>query len=113
MKKKKKEKIRKKREFPTVIEVCGWPYTIEKTTHIDENTMGELIPGEYKIKINLNKFPTDLKKSEQTLFHELLHAVFEQLGWDEKFKNDEDEAMVKALEHALFPIIKLRHEYFN
>ena len=43
---------------------------------------------------------------EKTLFHELCHMVLFLSGHCWKMKDDDEEAVVRALEHGLYPLYK-------
>lgn len=82
------------------INILGLTYTIEEVDTVNkvEPRKGEINYLSNEIRIDKN-MPTDLKN--QVLMHEILHALFELLGFNELA---EDENLVQSVATALHQI---------
>ena len=86
--------------LPNKIKVAGIDYQIQEVEEIDDDPsmMGCCIYQKSTIKIKSNM--SDDKK-EQTLVHEMLHACFNEAGFDEQ-----DEDVVNRLGIVLYQVLK-------
>jgi hypothetical protein len=92
-------------KIPEKVKIGGLTYTVEETQHI---TFGSDYNGEvlYRdLKINLR--PTARACMERTFLHEIIHAVFRNLGYTEH-----DEGKVDELAGALYALIVDNPEVF-
>jgi len=67
----------------------------------DGNNYGETEIHEKTIKISLTH-NDNKKKLQTTLFHEIIHAALGEGGVSQLLTSDQEEAVVVALENALF-----------
>ena len=89
-----------KKRLPKHINILGYKIPI-KLTSLDENH------GEYSTEprvIKINDEPSHDWGS--TLFHESLHASLEISGLREMFGPEKEEAIVRCIENALWPLIE-------
>lgn len=88
------------------IKICGVPYKIEEIDVIDEAeegvTQGKILYSQAKILIKKG-LPKKLKKS--VLFHEVLHGILMQLGYDEQSAN---ETFVQSVSNALYQVFDFK-----
>lgn len=85
------------------VTVLGQVYDIEYTDGLDAGDYGETCSRSKKIRVN-SRMPA--KEQESTLFHELCHAVLGASGVSHTLTEGQEEAIVTALEHGLWPIVK-------
>ncbi len=93
-------------KIPDKVKVGGFVYTVEQTEHI---TLGCDYGGEIlfqELKINIR--PGNQKRMEQTLLHEIVHAIYDHLGF-----KDHDEQKVDMLAGALYALIVDNPEMFG
>jgi len=105
-----KKKAKAKPKAIHHLPIAGQNFTVEYTSNIDSQDYGEMLCLEKKIRINTAKNPDTW---ESTLFHEALHGALETSGLDEILKDNIDEAIVKAIENALWPVLKFREEFYE
>lgn len=90
------------------IEICGIPFKIKEVEVIDEQiegvTQGQILFSKAKILIK-KKLPKKLKR--QVLFHEVLHGILVQLGYNEL---SEDETFVQSLSVVMSQMFKMKGE---
>lgn len=88
------------------IEICGIPFKIKEVEVIDEPiegvTQGKILFSKAKILIK-KKLPKKLKR--QVLFHEVLHGILVQLGYNEL---NEDETFVQSLSVVMSQMFEMR-----
>lgn len=86
--------------LPEVINIAGIDYTVRLVDEIDDdpNMMGSCVYQKTAIKIR-NGMSDD--KKNQTLVHEMLHACFNEAGFDEQ-----DEDIVNRLGIVLYQVLK-------
>ena len=91
------------KKIPRRIDVMGHPITVTRRNIPD--AFGEFwIDDESgKARIALDK-GMDSEYSEKILFHELVHAVLHFSGAIETLSEEQEEAIVRAMEHGLFPL---------
>ena len=78
--------------------------TQESESDMPDN-MGEFLADESRIKISSK---LDYNAACETLFHEMMHAAFFISGQNELLKPSHEEAIVRMLEKAMIPFIKLK-----
>jgi len=90
--------------------IMGIPFTFEyvdKISHEGEHVSGLTQGSDRKISVALAENPTEeLRKS--TSFHEIVHAVLYVTGQSELLTNEQEEALVIALEHGLMPHLEFK-----
>ena len=90
------------------IKICGIPYKIKEVAVIDEPdegvTQGKIIPSRSTILLK-KSLPKHLKKS--VLFHEILHGLLIELGYNELSEN---EILVQSLSNAMYQTFELKGE---
>lgn len=93
-------------KIPKKVKIGGFTYNVEQTEHIalGINWNGEIIYNELKINIR----PGNEARMKQTLLHELIHAIYEYLGYPEH-----DERRVDELAGALYALIVDNPEMFK
>jgi len=92
------------RRRPTSLTVLGQRLAIEYVKaplDLDE-TQGFYDPSRRLIRV------LDEEGWEATLFHELVHAVLSITGHTETLGEKAEEAIVRALEHGLAPLVRFR-----
>ena len=68
--------------------------------------MGDLLHGSYlNKKIKINPFMDEI---EQTIFHELLHAALDISGQNEHLEDNQEEAIIKAIEMMIGHLITVK-----
>lgn len=99
---------RKPRGFPSSVQVFGHKVRIVYC-HVMPKTLTDSFGVTYfdtkRIYISLEQ-PRD--EMERTLFHEFCHMVLFLSGHSFNMKEDDEEAVVRALEHGLYPLYKRR-----
>ncbi|USK61325.1 ImmA/IrrE family metallo-endopeptidase [Peribacillus asahii] len=86
--------------LPNKLKVAGIDYQIQEVEEIDDDPsmMGCYIYAKSIIKIKSNMSGD---KKEQTLVHEMLHACFNEAGFDEQ-----DEDVVNRVGIVLYQVLK-------
>lgn len=84
------------------VEILGITYSVEEVDVVDKTELcyGQVNHFEQTIRIDKN-LPTD--KKEQTLLHEILHAVCENLGL---LEISENEHAIQSISAALYHMFK-------
>ncbi len=85
------------------VTILGIPYQIEEVESIkgcDDSVLGITFYQEQKIHIRAD-LPKELK--EQTLIHEIIHGILENLG---EHEINEDERLVQSLAATVYQLIK-------
>jgi len=92
------------------IPVLGVPFEIQYVNKINEedDSYGECDGPAHKIKIK--KSLTNEQK-RLTVFHEILHAALYISGQSELLTEQQEEAIVVALENGLSQLYNLKEEY--
>lgn len=85
-----------------IVKVLSQEYLIKHVDVIDKATtvLGMIDHIENTIYIKNNLPP---EKEKVTLIHEILHAIFEQLGFDDEHDN---EHLIKSLSTAIYQVFK-------
>ncbi len=85
-----------------IVKILGIPYTIEEVENIPNTVdcIGLHIGAEQKIQIK-KSLPKEMK--EQTILHEIMHAIFWILGENELSEN---ERVVQSLAMAFYQLVK-------
>ncbi|USK61848.1 ImmA/IrrE family metallo-endopeptidase [Peribacillus asahii] len=86
--------------LPNKIKVAGIDYQIQEVKEIDDDPsmIGSYIYQKSTIKI---KSGMSQDKKEQTLVHEMLHACFNEAGFDEQ-----DEDVINRVGIVLYQVLK-------
>jgi len=86
--------------LPNKIKVAGIDYQIQEVAEIDDDPsmMGSCLYQRTIIKIKSNM---SNDKKEQTLIHELLHACFNEAGF-----NEQDEDVINRVGIVLYQVLK-------
>ncbi len=85
------------------VTILGIPYQIEEVDRIEnqsDTVLGMILYAEQKIKIRAS-LPKELK--EQTLIHEIIHGILENLGEHDLNNN---ERLVQSLAATVYQIIQ-------
>ncbi|MDD9312657.1 ImmA/IrrE family metallo-endopeptidase [Cytobacillus firmus] len=93
--------------IPSKVKVAGIDYVVNQVGEISNNPfqMGEIIYQKSLIQI---KHGMSEDKKEQTLVHELLHACFNEAGFE-----DQDEDMINRVGIVLYQVLKDNNLYFG
>ena len=95
-------------KLPTKVNIMGIAFAIkyvEVLEKTEDDNYGEMCGAERIIKIK--KSLTNAQKFV-TIFHETIHAVLYISGQSETLTDEQEEGLVLALEHGLWPLIKLK-----
>lgn len=88
------------------IKICGVPFKIKQVNVIDEEEIGivqgKIFHSQAKILIS-KRLPKKIKK--RVLYHEILHGILVQLGYNEL---SDDETFVQSMANAMYEMFKLR-----
>ena len=90
------------------INICGVPYKIKEVDVINETgegvTQGDITYSKTRIRIkkSLNK-----KLKKQVLFHEVLHGMLVQLGYNNL---SDDEIFVQSFSNAMFQMFDFKEK---
>jgi len=86
--------------IPEKLKVAGIDYQIQEVEEIDDDPsmMGSCLYQRTIIKIKSNM---SNDKKEQTLIHELLHACFNEAGF-----NEQDEDVINRVGIVLYQVLK-------
>ena len=85
-------------EIPKKLNICGFEYTVEIREIDDSNLYGQ--HNLTKCQILIANDVTSKQKQEQTLIHEILHAIDCAVG------TKLDEEQITALSRALYQVLK-------
>lgn len=99
---------RKPRGFPSSLKVFGHTIKILYCHKMPKNYMdcyGVCFFNEKRIYLSLDQPKDEL---ERTLFHELCHMFLWLSGHRFKLNDEDEEALVRALEHGVLPLYKRR-----
>lgn len=90
---------------PTSVCILGQDFEIRYVDDMSDSQYGEMTGWDRVIKIN-----SRLKGEElhATTMHEICHAILFITGWSEKLGDEEEEGIVRALEHGLAGLYKFR-----
>ena len=93
-------------KIPERVKIGGFVYTVEQTEHIGcgHDYCGEILYGD--LKINLR--PCSQSRMEQTLLHEIVHGIYDHLGYSEH-----EERKIDMLAGALHALIIDNPEMFG
>ncbi|WP_370222012.1 ImmA/IrrE family metallo-endopeptidase [Cytobacillus sp.] len=93
--------------IPNKVTVAGIDYAVIQVDEIDNNPlqMGQILYQKSLIQI---KHGMSENKKEQTLVHELLHACFNESGFEEQ-----DEDMINRVSIVLYQVLKDNKLYFG
>lgn len=96
-------------KIPKKLKIGGFIYRVERDINVADhsNSFGTTVNGKQVINVT-NDVP--LQKQEQTLIHEILHAIWFVYGLKEAgFKPDQQENIVDALSQGLYQVLKDNH----
>ena len=89
---------------PTMIPILGTEFKVDYTTKLAKDEYGHTIGNDRSIKIK-SALKGEILKA--TLIHEVCHAILHCSGQSENLTEEQEEAIVVALEHGLTPIFAL------
>lgn len=92
---------------PKKVIVLGTEFKVEYIDDLPCGQYGECQGWERKIKLSSKMSKKDMDAS---LMHEIIHAIFHVTGWSEKLGSEEEEGIVRALEHGLGPLYKFKEK---
>lgn len=96
--------------IPEKLKIIGFDWTVEKNDKSKDVTYqgscyGSTHQGTQKIFLN----PDDpIQKSEQVLIHEIMHAIWWQMGLNERYKKEKDieEEVITTISQGLYQVLK-------
>jgi len=87
------------------IDILGIPWTVEFIKMRDEDLWGRSVNASHRIDLATE---AQLPKQQQTLFHELIHAISSSVMPPEA---DVSEAIVKPMSRALWHVLRSNPEW--
>lgn len=93
-------------KIPKKLKIGGFIYKISRDTNVADHSssFGTTINGRQVINITRD---VPFQKQEQTLLHEILHAVWFVYGLKEAgYKSEQQEHIVDALSHGIYQVLK-------
>jgi len=78
-------------------------YEVIYRDDMDDEDMGVCRPR--KLKLFVDDTVAQSQK-EETFFHEVMHAIFNQTGLDKPLEDEKEEQMVQILGHAIYQVLK-------
>lgn len=94
------------------LKIGGFEWTVEESEEVagTNDIFGLNYPREQKIYLK----PGMTKQlKEETLIHEVIHAIFWQTGLDAEFGNDQEEKITSALAHGLYQVFKDNGNFYE
>lgn len=88
--------------LPSEVTVLGHVFKVVPMENPSDDDYGEMKGEESRIGINISHSLEDQRK---TLFHECIHAAFYVSGWSQVLSHNKEEAIVRLIENALWPLI--------
>lgn len=88
--------------LPSEVTVLGHRFAVEPMESPEDGEYGEMHGEAAIIRINTSHKFDDQRR---TLFHECLHAAFYVSGWSQVFSTSREEALVRLIENAIWPLI--------
>jgi Zn-dependent peptidase ImmA (M78 family) len=93
--------------IPSKIRVIGLDFEIEENEKVanEGNTFGSVHSRKQRIFLEPNETQ---QRKEQTLVHEMLHAIFMQTGLSERLRDNKDvteEQLVSTISAALYAVL--------
>ena len=91
------------------VRMLGRRINIEYLDRVSDDD-GDKLHGDFcadKLTIRVDKTLTGTAL-ESTILHELLHAALHLTGHGYRLSGDDEEALVRGLEHALIDVVKLK-----
>lgn len=89
--------------LPPSVTVLGHHFSVVPMENPDDHSYGEMDGEGGVIRINTSHGPEDQRR---TLFHECIHAAFYVSGWSQVFSTNREEAIVRLIENALWPLVR-------
>lgn len=95
-------------EIPQTVKIGGFVWSVEENEKVaaEGNVYGSTHHTKQRIFLEPNETP---QKKEQTLLHEILHAIWHQTGLGKRFIGDQskiEEEIVHALSMSLYQVLK-------
>lgn len=95
-------------KIPATVKIGGFTWKIEEHQGVAEEGGVFGSTHSHTQKIFIEPGLTQQKK-EQTLLHEILHAIWWQSGLNARYKNDKtiiEEEITQAIGHGLYQVLK-------
>lgn len=95
-------------KIPRNIKIGGFNWEVKQSGEIstESSTFGSTHTQKQKIFID----PTETQqKKEQTFIHEVMHAIWWQVGLNTRYKGEQkhmEEEIVDAMSHGLYQVLK-------
>lgn len=93
-------------KIPEEVIILGHTISVE-TTELPSGTYGDACGWTKRIRLDLAQIKHDKVDVGEILFHEILHIALAISGLTHTIE-DEEEAIVRCLQNAIYPLIKLR-----
>lgn len=94
-----------KSKIPTSITILGKKIKIRKPKKLVDQSGQELFGLFDHDKMTIYVSQSKGHDMNSTFFHECIHAVLFISGHNETLEHEQEEAIVRVLEHALYPIL--------
>lgn len=96
-------------EIPKTLKIGGFTWTIEE--HQDVAREGNIFGSTHQTSQKFFLEPNlSIQKQQQTILHEILHAVWWQSGlgriWDGPDKSKDEERIIHALSMGLYQVLR-------
>ena len=93
-----------------IVPIMGIPFTVTDPVKVDKKDkhVGESEGSARTIKVKKSLTP-EVKTA--TLIHEILHSILYVSGQSERLTEEQEEALVLALEHGIVQVMELKEEY--
>lgn len=89
--------------IPETIKIGAHTYAISFRDDMDDTNFGVCRPNKLKIFID-GTVPQS--QQEETFFHEVLHAIFSQIGLSMPDDMKEEERQVQSIAHSFYQVLK-------
>ena len=94
-------------KIPDKLKILGFDWTIEdhKDIAYQGNCYGATHQGSQKIFLEPDMTP---QKREQVFIHEMMHAIFWQMGLCERYKKDKEieEEIITTMSQGIYQVLK-------
>ena len=90
-------------KIPNKVKVGAHSYNIVFRDDLDDDNFGTCRPKKLRIFIDETAEKT---QQEETFFHEVMHAIFHQVGMSTPWDMDKEERRVQALGHSIYQVLK-------
>lgn len=88
--------------LPRAISILGREFSVAVTNL--KHLHGDMDDDKSLIRIHQN---LSIEEARTTLFHEAVHAAFFVSGHKEMLKEEQEEAIVRMIEHAFYKIVEV------